>query len=388
MKPLTNFTKAELDGRIELLRREMLDAEVDAVILASAPNVGYFTDLNDQFPWAVTSRAAFIMISLGGTMSVFLPEVMQTLWREDKPDATIVSWPSPRPGDEGITELAAAINRLPSRFGKIGFEIGPESRLQMTISDWTRLISMTPSFQRVDCSSICMNVRMCKSEAEVARIIAAGEIFGNALQALKVGHVEGVSERALAGKVLSKAMDLGADNENFLAFGSGPGGYHSVVASPGIRELKTGDLFTIDAGIRYSSYYCDFNRNFAVGKATDHILRAYDALIEAVEAGVNACRPGNTARDVYAAQANALFARGFEGGKLGRFGHGLGRQITEPPSNAATDQTILREGMILAIEPAVMLPGGALMVHEENALVSADGPRYLSPLAPADLPIL
>src|SRR5262249_18775768 len=80
--------------------------------------------------------------------------------------------------------------------------------------------------------------------------------------------------------------------------------------------------------------------------------RVQDALWEATEAGVAAAVPGNTAADFFQAQAAVLEARGLSMGNVGRFGHGLGKVMTEFPSNKPIDRTPLRPGMVLTIEPS------------------------------------
>ena len=70
---------------------------------------------------------------------------------------------------------------------------------------------------------------------------------------------------------------------------------------------------------------------------------------------------------------------------VGRMGHGLGLDLTEPPSLAPDDPTILEAGMVITLEPSLTLPGLAgmarrLMVHEENVVVTRGGVR--APHAP------
>ncbi|UXN57449.1 aminopeptidase P family protein (plasmid) [Phyllobacterium zundukense] len=65
---------------------------------------------------------------------------------------------------------------------------------------------------------------------------------------------------------------------------------------------------------------------------------------------------------------NVLSSRGFEVGTVGRFGHGLGKIVTEFPSNAPDDTTILEPGMVFTIEPSADY-NGKIMAHEENIVI-------------------
>ncbi len=66
------------------------------------------------------------------------------------------------------------------------------------------------------------------------------------------------------------------------------------------------------------------------------------------------------------------------GGEVGRMGHGLGMQLTEWPSNAAFDDTILEEGMVITLEPSLNYANGLTMVHEENLVIRDGAPQLLS----------
>ena len=76
------------------------------------------------------------------------------------------------------------------------------------------------------------------------------------------------------------------------------------------------------------------------------------------------------------------------GSDAGRLGHGLGMQLTEPPSLIAADDTILEPGMVLTLEPSVTLACGRMMVHEENLVLRHDGPVLLTSAAPETLPVI
>ena len=62
----------------------------------------------------------------------------------------------------------------------------------------------------------------------------------------------------------------------------------------------------------------------------------------------------------------------------GRLGHGLGIQLTEWPSLIPSDDTVLQPGIVLTLEPGIATQDGAMLVHEENIVVTDSGARYLS----------
>ena len=144
----------------------------------------------------------------------------------------------------------------------------------------------------------------------------------------------------------------------------------------------------MDTGCTWDGYFCDFDRNWGIGTANDLARRAYDVLWRATEAGIEASRPGNTCRDLFDAMCSILSEMDDSGGDVGRLGHGLGMQLTEQPSHAAFDNTVIKENMVLTIEPSLTYGNGLMMVHEENIVVTADAPTLLSVRAPEELTII
>ena len=105
-------------------------------------------------------------------------------------------------------------------------------------------------------------------------------------------------------------------------------------------------------------------------------------LVDAVDAGFAAAKPGARASDLFAAM-DQVVTGGKNSADSGRFGHGLGLQLTEWPSLIPDEHTVLVEGMVLTLEPSIETTAdGQLLVHEENIVITADGAEFLSPRAP------
>ena len=118
----------------------------------------------------------------------------------------------------------------------------------------------------------------------------------------------------------------------------------------------------------------------------DAALRAHEGMWRATEAGIAAARPGATTDDVHRVMAAIIDAAGSLGNNVGRLGHGLGMQLTEPPSHMPGDGTVLTEGMVLTIEPGIEYAPGRMIVHEENLVVRAGPPDLLTRRAPREMP--
>ncbi len=138
----------------------------------------------------------------------------------------------------------------------------------------------------------------------------------------------------------------------------------------------------------FDGYFCDFDRNYGFGHASDKTLQAYETVFRSTDAGLATARPGATTTDVWQAMWAVLESGGAQGNDVGRMGHGLGAQLTEWPSITATDQTLLEPGMVITLEPGMEFEPGKMMVHEENILITESGAELLSKRALAELPII
>ena len=141
----------------------------------------------------------------------------------------------------------------------------------------------------------------------------------------------------------------------------------------------------LDTGAVLQGYFCDFDRNFAIGTPSDAVRRGYAALQAATDAALAIARPGVTAKALYQAMAEAMQ---IEGSDVGRFGHGLGMQLTEWPSLAAWDDTVITANMVITLEPSIAIDGGGIMVTEENIVIRDGAPEWLSRRAPAEIPVI
>ncbi|GLO51383.1 hypothetical protein PPUN110474_27830 [Pseudomonas putida] len=298
----------------------------------------------------------------------------------------IESWPSPCPEDEGVTLLASTLHSIERRFSNIGFEIGRESVLRMSILDFLRLKDLLPSVSVVDASPALWATRNIKSDLEIAKIRTAATIAGLAFEAVPGYARSGMTEESICREFTIDLLRGGAHEVPYLASASGPGGYDQIISRGTQRALRDGDIFIMDVGATVDGYFCDFDRNYAVGDLSDSAKRANEAVWNATQAGIESARSGTRVSDLWSSMMTVLQAAGMKGNNVGRMGHGLGLQLTEPPSNSSTDEAVLEPGMVITIEPGMEYEKDCMIVHEENIYITPDGyAELLTPRAPKEM---
>ncbi|WP_025820475.1 M24 family metallopeptidase [Shewanella marina] len=379
------FTTAEFEMRAENAQRMMRQLEVDAILLTTEPNVRYFSGFHTQF-WHSPTRPWFLILPAEGKPIAVIPEIgasgMAGTWVDD-----IHTWASPRPEDDGISIVADILNKLPARFGRVGATLGIESHLRMPVNNFLTLTeTVTKKF--VDVSLAIHEIRQVKSAAEIAKVREICRITNIGFDKIPEYAKTGMTEREICKQFRIDMLQAGADECPYIIAGSGQDGYDSIIMGPTDRVIETGDVLIIDTGAVRDGYFSDFDRNWAFGEASEQTKAAYRATYDATTAGFEAARPGATTSDIYNAMWQVLEANGALGNDVGRLGHGLGIELTERPSNTATDNTELKPGMVMTLEPGMVYAPGKSMVHEENIVITENGAEWLSARAEPELIII
>ncbi len=383
--PDRGFPVGEYKARLAKVQRRMADASLGALFLTTEPEIRYFTGFLTRF-WESPTRPWFLIVPASGDPVAVIPSIgaalMGQTWVTD-----IRTWSAPDLVDDGVSLLAATLHELCGVGGGIGMPSGHETHVRMPFADISRLKALLPRHEITGDHDIMRAVRMVKTDNEVAKIRHACQIAGRAFA--RVGDIAG------AGVPLDHVfrhfqmlcLEEGADWVPYLAGGAGLDGYGDVISPATTDPLQQGDILMLDTGLVWDGYFCDFDRNFAIGAPSELAKSGYTKLMDATQAGADIARPGATAADIFHAM-DKIVTGGAGGSEAGRLGHGLGMQLTEWPSFIAGDDTVLEAGMVLTLEPGIEVAPGRILVHEEDILITDGAPEFLSPRAGPDLPII
>ena len=384
--PSRGFDISEYENRLDNIQRLMQSQKMDAILLTTQVDIEYYTGFKTQFFQSPT-RPWYVLIPSNNKPKAIIPTIgesgMSQTWLDD-----IQTWTSPNPKDDGISLLLATIKSLTSKYKCLGVPKSQESTLRMPLDDYEGLINSLSGIEIKDANKILRQVRLVKSSAEIDKIKHICQLTSQGFKDLNYLLKAGESEQENCKRFKQHLLSLGVDETPYMVAGSGKDGYGSIIMGPGDKIIEEGDLFIIDTGSVFDSYFCDFDRNFAFGHICDEAKKAYKVVFDATDAGFSAAQVGNTTSDVFHAMNDVLQKGGALGNSVGRLGHGLGLQLTEWPSNTATDNTTLRPGVILTLEPGMAYLPGKEMVHEENIVITESGPEWLSKRAPEELPII
>jgi methionyl aminopeptidase len=146
---------------------------------------------------------------------------------------------------------------------------------------------------------------------------------------------------------------------------------------PSERCLKRGDILSLDLGVVFDGYYGDSAITVPVGEIPESTQRLLRVTQEALQLAIDQARLGNRLGDVSAAVQRHVEENGYS--VVREFvGHGIGRQLHEEPQipnfGKPGHGPVLKQGMVLAIEPMVNAGGSAVRVLADNwTAVTVDG---------------
>ena len=144
---------------------------------------------------------------------------------------------------------------------------------------------------------------------------------------------------------------------------------------PGDRILKDGDIVSLDVGIIYKGYYSDMAVTVGIGTVSKDLQRLMDVTAESLQQAIDQARAGNHLSDISHAIQKYVEANQFS--IVREFvGHGIGKHLHEDPEipnfGPPHKGPVLKEGMVLAIEPMVNLGKSPTQISDDSWTVTTE----------------
>ena len=371
-KAKPTFSLAEYQRRQGLLRQKMAEMQVDGVLFSSYHNINYYGDFLycsfGRFYGLVVTQEKVVSISAnidGGQpwrRTVGGYNVVYTDWQRDN-------------------YFKACAQELPKK-GRVGIEMD-----NLPLDRFAKLQAAMPNVEFVDISAACMRMRMVKSAEEIEFIKNGAnvcDIGGFALRdAVKEGvpehEVALVSTQAMIREIARRYPDSELmDTWTWFQSGINTDGAHNPVTT---RKVQKGDILSLNCFSMISGYYTALERTMFFDHVDDASLKLWQVNVEVHEAGLALVKPGIRCCDI-AHELNKIYEKydllkyrtfGY-GHSFGVLSHYYGR---EAGLELREDiETVLEPGMVVSIEPMIMLPEGmpgAGGYREHDILVVQEG---------------
>jgi Xaa-Pro aminopeptidase len=258
--------------------------------------------------------------------------------------------------------------------GRVGFDDAETS-----VRNLERLRELVPQgVELVPARGLAERLRRRKDETELRLIAEAARLADEVYEWTYERGVVGRSEREIMLAAHQRLRELGADDPAFPAIVAAGANSALPHHESSDREVKRDEFLLIDMGAIVDGYCSDCTRTVATGEFGGEARDAYELVLAAQRAGIEAIRPGVAGADADAAARERIAAAGYEREFGHGLGHGVGLEVHEAPRLSRRSEETLEAGDVVTVEPGVYLPDRFGVRIEDLVTVTEDGCRDFS----------
>jgi Xaa-Pro aminopeptidase len=374
----------EIQRRLSNLQSQLRKNDIDAAIVQQRADLYYFSG---------TIQDANLYVPVEGRPLLMVHRILARAEAES-PIASILPLASPRKIPAILQEEGLPAPR------SLGMELDV-----LPVNLWKIYRNLFAATRILDISSTIRMLRAVKSDYELELIRTAAGFSDRVAARVPEWLREGISELELAGKVEAEARRLGHQGvvrmrkwgsemfyghlmagpsgavPSFLSSPTGGTGASPAVAQgPGFRPVGRGEPLLVDYVFAHRGYYSDHARIYSIGELPKDLQVAHGVMLKLQAEIKSWARPGVRSGEIYDRALNYAREAGYGDYFMGhgperiRFvGHGVGLELDEFPFLAAGQQLELTEGMVIALEPKLVIPGKGVVGVENTHVVTPKG---------------
>ncbi len=379
----------ELSPRVEKLQKVMQKKEVDGVLVVQKTDLYYF---------AGTSQQGWLYVPAEGKPLLMIFKEFDRAVVESSLEK-IVSIVSPKKIPQTVSDQGYQVPSL------LGMELDV-----LPTNSYFQYCSIFSDSKIIDISTQIRLIRAVKSDYEIETIRRAARLSDKVAARVAELLEPGKTEVALAGELEAYARSLGhqgivrmrlfgselfyghlmsgsaAAVPSYLASPTGGQGVSgSIGQGAGYKKIERDETVLVDYVFALDGYISDHARIFVMGDLSDELYQAHEAMLDIQEKMKRAALPGVPSGEIYDLMVNMAVEKGYADHFMGvgerriRFtGHGVGLELDEFPFIAKGQKLEIAEGMTIALEPKIILPGKGVVGIENTHLVTASGLERLT----------
>ena len=347
-----------IEQRIKSLRKAIRENNLDAAVIFSAQNRRYFAN----FPG---SSGALIITE---TNSILLTDFRYI--DDAKSSSTSHFEVVQHPGGQLEHSVGEQMKKM--NLHKIGIENS------LPVGSLKKLEKQLPKAHFLLIDSYIMQIRMIKDESEINHIREGIRICDLAFEHITGFLKPGMSEKGIGLEleyVMKKHGAEGIKENHVIASGERSSLPHGQATH---RIVEVGDFVKMDFGAKVNGYYTDFTRTVVIGEPTEKQKEIYSIVSKALEESLKQVGPGKKCNELDEVGRSIIRNAGY-GEHFGHsLGHSLGLNIHESPAMRSTDNTILKPGMVITVEPGIYLSGWGGVRIEDLVVIRENGIENLT----------
>jgi len=371
------------DAKLDRVRAMMAEEDLDALVARTPDNLLYLSNY-----WCMKGYDLVVFPREGDpTLIAIEPQAedaARAAWTDDIRLFSGYDEADPRP--PWFRSLDVALDVLAERgLERIGLELsqGTQTADRMVGEPTVFTEGFFHAFpNRVDASPLLARARAVKTGQEIERMRLANELAARAMEHVRDRLEPGMKESEVAAMWEGHVHALGVGFEGKVEMARG---YSLVWSGPDIRTFTaTGDgpvqeheptLFEI--WVCADGYWCDHTKNLCPGELDPRYAELLELLLAVYREAIEFARDGASLPELDRLIRDRIAAGGYPGQPSHPVCHGVGARAHEPPYAHQAGDGIIRQGMVLAIEPGIYWEGGGGLRLEDNFLITSEGSEQL-----------
>ena len=362
--------------RMETLRGELAERDIDVALITDDDSVYYFTGYYDYLHLDF-GRPTILVVPKDGDSLLVTPSMEMDMAGEAARVERIAVW-NDGMGDEWRAELPGALEGA----GRVAIE---PTLMPALVRDYVQSLVSKETLD--DITPLVADMRMIKSAEELQLARHAGQVAMAMMDAGRAALGDGVAEfevalatNAAGTRKAAELLDAHYDdtcmspNTHFLQIMSSGKEITKPHHRASTRIIRRGEpVFLCFCGMtNFHRFKLGFDRTFWIGEVpNDEQAQVYQVAVDSQAAALKVLRPGIAAQDVHAAYAAVIEGAGYD--YPFRCGRATGYSFLEKPELVFGDETILRPGMVLAVDGSVSVAKTFRAQVGDSFIVTEDG---------------
>lgn len=241
-----------------------------------------------------------------------------------------------------------------------------------------RYKELEKSVNLFDKSGITKDLRIIKDKNEIKNIIRAQKIAEKAFVETLRFIKEGITTKEIAAFLDYKMSVYGSEEPAFSTIVVNEEESADCHGVPSEKKIKKGDLILFDFGATYNGYRSDMTRTVAFSEISEEKKKIYDIVLNAHLKAKEELKPGATCNYIDGIARKYIEDAGFGEEFLHSLGHGVGLDIHEYPTLNTKCEDVLKEGMVVTIEPGIYIKNKFGIRIEDTYVITEDGCKSIA----------
>ncbi len=343
-----------MNDRLRWIRNNLKTQNIQGMIIQNPVNIHYLSNIDAEGVLLLTLKENFYI-----TDERYLEKVQRTLMVDDE----IVVLSSRNLIQEDYENFFMFCEN-------VGFE-----EHYVTYAKYKEIMHKYKVHSLVETEGIIEKQRQIKDFNEIKNLRKACQITDDCFTYLLKYIKKGMTEKQIADEIEKyfKASGGVLAFDTIVASGENSSMPH---ATPTDRKIISGDVITIDMGCSYNGYCADMTRTIFVDKIEERVKASYDLVLENQNTAIEEMKDGAQIKIIARIVEGNLKMHGHD--PMHALGHGVGMNVHEDPILSQKSDKVLKENMVIAVEPGIYIPGKYGIRIEDTVLITREGTEILT----------